>query len=274
MDSFPGPTAHIDWAQVLLYLFWAFFAGLLIYIQRESRREGYPLVDENTGKEIEMSFWMPAPKTYFTNDGRTVSVPDPSGADLRPVAGEKMGPGKGEPIEPNNDVPLADCIGPGAYAARPDVKDITYEGHDRIVPMRVATDFSIEESDTDPRGLPVFGADGVKAGMVTDAWIDRSEYLLRYLEVELDDVPGKKVLVPVNIIEIKGQTDIVFKIVTPTPPKGNPQIHVSAILGGQFAGAPSTKDPDAITMLEEEKIFGYFGAGYLYATPDRQEPLA
>ena len=27
-------------------------------------------------------------------------------------------------------------------------------------------------------------------------------------------------------------------------------------------------------MLEEEKVSAYYGAGTLYATPDRQEPLA
>jgi len=31
--------------------------------------------------------------------------------------------------------------------------------------------------------------------------------------------------------------------------------------------------PSQITMLEEEKIPAYFGAGLLYAAPERQEPL-
>jgi len=30
---------------------------------------------------------------------------------------------------------------------------------------------------------------------------------------------------------------------------------------------PLTKSPDAITMLEEEKISAYYGAGLLYANP-------
>ena len=33
------------------------------------------------------------------------------------------------------------------------------------------------------------------------------------------------------------------------------------------------RSPEEITLLEEEKIMAYFGAGTLYATPDRQEPL-
>jgi len=31
--------------------------------------------------------------------------------------------------------------------------------------------------------------------------------------------------------------------------------------------------PGQVTLLEEEKIMAYFGAGSLYATPLRQEPL-
>lgn len=32
-----------DFAQLALYAFWLFFAGLVIYLRREDKREGYPL---------------------------------------------------------------------------------------------------------------------------------------------------------------------------------------------------------------------------------------
>ena len=35
--------SNFDIAQLSLYLFWAFFIGLVIYLQRENMREGYPL---------------------------------------------------------------------------------------------------------------------------------------------------------------------------------------------------------------------------------------
>ena len=35
-------TSYIDIAQVVLYLFWIFFFGLIIYLHREGKREGYP----------------------------------------------------------------------------------------------------------------------------------------------------------------------------------------------------------------------------------------
>jgi photosynthetic reaction center H subunit len=46
-----------------------------------------------------------------------------------------------------------------------------------------------------------------------------------------------------------------------------------SILASQFAEVPGLKNPDVITSLEEEKITAYYGAGTLYATPERQEPL-
>jgi photosynthetic reaction center H subunit len=36
---------------------------------------------------------------------------------------------------------------------------------------------------------------------------------------------------------------------------------------------PSTRDPDKVTLLEEEKIAAYYAAGTLYATPGRTESL-
>jgi photosynthetic reaction center H subunit len=48
---------------------------------------------------------------------------------------------------------------------------------------------------------------------------------------------------------------------------------VNALLAAQFVNVPTTKDPDRVTMLEEEKVVGYYGGGTLYATPERAEPL-
>ena len=43
-------TQYIDVAQILLYAFWIFFAGLLIYLRREDKREGYPLESERSAR--------------------------------------------------------------------------------------------------------------------------------------------------------------------------------------------------------------------------------
>ena len=80
---------------------------------------------------------------------------------------------------------MLDGVGPGAYADRAETPDLTFEGLPKIVPLRVATDFTIEPRDPDPRGMEVIGADGQTGGVVRDAWVDRSETLIRYLEVEI-----------------------------------------------------------------------------------------
>jgi photosynthetic reaction center H subunit len=34
---------YVDGTQIVLYAFWLFFVGLIIYLRREDKREGYPL---------------------------------------------------------------------------------------------------------------------------------------------------------------------------------------------------------------------------------------
>jgi photosynthetic reaction center H subunit len=49
------------------------------------------------------------------------------------------------------------------------------------------------------------------------------------------------------------------------------RVTVRAILASQFAGVPTTAYADLVTLDEEEQICAYYGGGYLYATPRRQE---
>jgi photosynthetic reaction center H subunit len=51
------------------------------------------------------------------------------------------------------------------------------------------------------------------------------------------------------------------------------EAHVYALLGAQFANVPTLRNADQVTLLEEDKISGYFAGGLLYATPERSEPL-
>jgi photosynthetic reaction center H subunit len=106
----------------------------------------------------------------------------------------------------------------------------------------------------DPRGLSVFGKDGCVAGTVKEMWVDRSEMLFRYMEIQLPE--AHTVLVPMPFCRIK-----------------KTGVTVGALLASQFAKVPTTRNPDQVTLLEEEKISAYYGAGMLYATADIQEPL-
>ena len=68
-------TQYIDVAQVLLYIFWFFFAGLIFYLQRETKREGYPLVyDGKENRTYTNCPPIPEPKTFLLHDGREVAI--------------------------------------------------------------------------------------------------------------------------------------------------------------------------------------------------------
>ncbi|MBU3738842.1 MAG: photosynthetic reaction center subunit H [Rhodoferax sp.] len=245
-------TQYVDVAQIVLYLFWIFFAGLIYYLVRENHREGYPMDSgRNPGPRIE-GWPVPQPKTYLLADGHSVQAPDARRVDGTYQA-QPSHAWNGAPLVPVGD-PLLAGVGPGAWAARADTPDRTHEGEIKIVPLRTATDHGVAPQDHDPRGLPVMGADGVHAGTVRDLWVDRSEMMFRYLEVELPG--GHRVLLPATFSRIRKDA-----------------VQVDALLASQFAGVPCTREPDSITFLEEEKITAYYGAGTLYATADRQEPL-
>jgi photosynthetic reaction center H subunit len=249
-------TDHIDVAQLALYAFWVFFLGLILYLRREDRREGYPLVSETTGKPEDDAFlWMAQPKTFKLADGRVISKPDYKG-DERAISATPHEAWQGSPLVPTGD-PMAAAVGPGAYAERADIADVTYEGHPRIVPLRAAPNFHLESRDPDPRGMNVYGADRVLAGTVTDVWVDRSEATLRYFEVQLSG-GGRRVLVPANVADFEGSPRHVM---------------VDHILAQHFTQVPGLRNPDTVTLLEEDKIMAFYGAGTLYATPARQEPL-
>ena len=251
-------TAYIDVAQIVLYLFWIFFFGLVYYLQMESKREGFPLETVYPSGETRSSpgfVMMPTPKTYLLPHGESVTVPNDK-VSPQALHAEPLHRLIGAPLVPTGN-PMLDGVGPGSYADRADVPDYTWEGDPKIVPLRVASDYGVSPNDADPRGLEVIGGDGEVAGTVSDLWIDKSEMTFRYLEVSLPaGGMTRNVLLPINFARIKSDC-----------------VKVASILSHQFAQVPGTKSPEQITLLEEEKVMAYYGAGTLYAEPSRQEPL-
>lgn len=247
-------TSHIDVAQVVLYAFWIFFSGLIFYLRREDRREGYPLESEDLGVGDRGFLLIPEPKKFLLSDGSVVLAPNFE-RDTRAPNAEKVAPWPGAPLTPKGD-PMRAEVGPGAYAMRADVTEKAHDGRDLIVPLRVATNFAIASEGPDPIGMHVIAADRDDVGVIKDVWVDRAESMLRYYEVSLEN--GGDVLLPVGFANVDG---------------GRRQIKVDAILGEQFADVPRTRDADKVTLLEEEKIAAYYAAGTLYATPARLEPL-
>jgi photosynthetic reaction center H subunit len=252
-------TGYIDVAQLVLYGFWIFFAGLIYYLLREGKREGYPLESDRTDRasRVAVQGWppIPEPKTYKLAHGGEVSAPNKK-KDARSIKAVPVAGFPGAPLEPTGD-PMADGVGPAAWAERADTPDLTYEGDAKIVPLRVATDHCLEARDPDPRGMSVLGADGRAGGVIRDVWVDRSEVIIRYLEADVSTPTGtRRVLVPMNLARVKDGA-----------------VHVKSIMSHHFAQVPGLRNPDRVTLLEEDRICAFYAGGTLYADPRRQEPL-
>lgn len=247
-------TGYMDVAQMTLYAFWLFFAGLVYYLRKEDKREGYPLVTETGEKQLGFPV-PPKPKRFLLPHGGESYAP--RAADPQPrFSGKAADAGFGPPLIPTTANPMASGVGPSAYALRADKPDMVTVSHDiRIVPLsRMAAEgYVVDEEGPDPRGMSVIGCDGVSAGTISDIWFDKSEDLVRYFTVDLTG--GGTVLIPAPLTKIIGST-----------------VNMASVLGSQIAEGPKTARPDQITLREEDMIQAYFASGHLFATPSRSEP--
>ena len=126
-------TEYIDVAQLALYGFWIFFAGLVVYLQRENMREGYPLITEVEGKIANELLPPPEPKKFHLHDGRTIQVPLP--VNEPEFKARQVDGWPGAPYEPTGN-PMQDGVGPAAWVMREDVPEMTFHGEPTIVPLR------------------------------------------------------------------------------------------------------------------------------------------
>lgn len=266
-------TAYIvgtfDVAELAFFLFFFFFIGLVLYLARESRREGYPLEDEVTGR-VESTPLLNAgdKKVFKLPHGRGTYVPEDQPRDelskVGNIPAKQTFNGGGAPFVPTGNA-MKDGMGPAAFTERADYPDLTFDGRPRIVPIGVSHEIEIAPGDPDVVGWPVVAADKKVAGKVTDIWVDQSEHLIRYLEVETN--AGDKVLAPMFVACVGGKG-----LLTGIWPDKADEIEIDAITSEQFADVPRLATPGQVTRLEEDKIMAYFGGGYMYATPERAEP--
>jgi len=261
-------TEYVNVAQMVLYAFWVFFFGLIFYLRREDKREGYPLESDRTARtsRVKVIGWPapPPPKTYILANGQgTRTSPPPPEPPMGDIPGTRPASrALGSPLVPTGD-PMLDGVGPASYAQRDPLPDLAIDGRPKVLPLRIATDFMIEHNDPDPRGMQVVAADGQVAGTVTDLWVDRSEHRVLFFEVQLTphgehDESGQNVLLPYGFASVKF---------------GRGQIRVVSITADQFHHVPRTETMEQVTRLEEDKITAYFSSGHLYANSARQEPL-
>ncbi|MCA3303102.1 MAG: PRC-barrel domain-containing protein [Roseomonas sp.] len=254
----PATPVFLDLAAVSLYIFFAFFAGLVYYLIREGRREGFPLVAELPDRlgvaTLHGSPEMPAPKVFRLHypEGATIVQGVRPERDVDAQLSPDY-PYPGTAFVPTGDA-MQDGVGPAAYADRADTPDLAFDDNKpKIVPLRAAPGWHIAHEDPDPRGKSVITLDGVVAGTVVDLWVDRSEYILRYVETEIPG--GRRVLVPIFLCTFTDEGTA----------------RVISVTAAQFAAAPGIARPEQITLLEEDRISGYFGGGHFYATPERSE---
>lgn len=270
MEGTGAITEYMNVAQMTLYAFWLFLAGLIFYLRREDKREGYPLQAEanesagGRGAEPKYGWPMPPePKVFKLSDGREIEVPRREKVDYE-LRAQPTQPWDGAPLEPTGD-PMRDGLGPAAWTLRDDDPELTYQGNQKIVPLRAAPELSVgdeevsrqwPELDPDPRGWSVVGCDGQQAGRVYDVWADRGEMRVMYLEVDLV-VGSGRVLLPINFCRITYDG----------------LVKVNAITAQQFANVPRLREADRISPQEEDQVCAYYGGGTLYAVPGRTEPF-
>ena len=250
---------NLDYATVSIYAFWIFFAGLILYLNRESKREGYPLVTPGRPLQRNEGIFpgVPGPKTFLLANGTTVQAPRPEVE--REIAMVPTDRSAGSPMIPTGD-PMVDGVGPAAYVMRSMHPAVLHDdGTPAIVPLRLAHGFNVDTKDPDPRGFNVLDADGVIAGRCVDVWLDKSEMIFRYIEVAVaTDMGERTMLFPVPLIRVDGERRVVT---------------VRTLLAKHFAKAPTLSFRDSITLREEDMVSAYCAGGQLYAKPERAEPF-
>lgn len=251
---------NFDLASAAIWLFWIFFAGLVIYLQTENMREGYPLRDNEDEPPANESLWpVPKPKTFKLRDGRgELTVPSMEYEESklrRDLALAPSSPSTGSPWVPTGN-PMVDGVGPAAWAPRKDHPELDAHGHVKIRPMSTLEDFKIS-AGRDPRGKAVVGGDGEVVGRCIDMWVDVPEQMVRFLTVDLNpEGTGNTRLIPMNLAKI-----------------GTDRVTVKSLYAHNWADVPRIKKADEVTLLEEEKIMAYYAGGKLYATPERAETV-
>ena len=273
-------TQYIDVAQLTLYVFWAFFFALVLYLHRESKREGYPL-DSDRASHIEHQGFptIPEPKRYLLPRGGEVLLPGDREEGEVGINVSPLGKFPGAPLVPDGD-PLVDGVGPAAWAERRDTPDTDNSGSEaklinRIRPLSMLEDHFEVVADgifnVDPRGLDVRALDGEVVGQVTELWIDHMESIARYYTVRLDS--GKDVLLPMMFATYRkkkvapSEGTLLDRLVD----ERTREINVDSITSEQFENVPQIKSSEEITMLEEDRVQAYYGGGHLYALSKRTE---
>jgi photosynthetic reaction center H subunit len=244
-------TWNIDVPQVAWWTFFLIFLGLVYYLRREDKREGYPLREDfgppDPRLPARLGFPLPPdPMPYLRLDGTMTVAPHD---DPDPPMAVKVPRMAGDPLTPLGDK-LTSAVGAGTYTMRRDTPFVTHDGVPQVQPLRVATDWSVMEGDADPRGMRVLDVRFRPVGVVRDIWVDRGVKILRYLEIDLEPQWGAgPVMLPIYHCDIDERER---------------EVRVTALRQAQFAAVPRLQSPDQITAREEDQVNGYYAGGLLH----------
>ncbi len=250
---------QIDIPTLASWAFVFFFVALVFWLQRESKREGYPLKASPFTTELMDGFPPPPaqPLTYILNEGGTTEAPHYY--EQAPTSAKPMHLFDGTPFMPLGN-PLLAGIGPGSWVMKKDVPALTERGDLLLQPLSALHEWSIQKGDADPRGMLVYDWRWTEVGRVAEVWIDRGIKIVRMLEVETNgDVHAGRVLVPIYHTEIREKAR---------------RIRVTALWAHQFADVPMPAKPDMITGQEEERLNAYYSAGLFYRNDPATSPTS
>ena len=237
-------TGYIDVAQIVLYAFWLFFAGLIFYLRQEDRREGYPLESEGRqGFRVATSSSSPRPRPSSSRDGRKVQVPRIQ-PDARPINALKTEPWPGAPLTPSAIRWSPHRTRQLRRAGGRDVQDLPGRRSHRAAAGR--DQFRGARGRRDPDRLPRLRR-GPGQGGRHQRSLGRSGRIRSCASTRSTVAAGgKRVPVPVDFADVNA---------------GRRRVVVKSLLASQFALAPATKNPDKVTLLEEDKIGAFYGGG-------------
>ena len=244
-----------DGAMVCVVLFVLFFVVLVLYLRIQDKREGYPAigVDDDGNLQPERN-WLPMPwKKRFRRPHDRPPVETPKRGPLRPEpethSARAVG---GKPIVPARDG-LIEGLGPAAWQEREALPRPGADGKPKLVRLSEHPDYFVAPGDPDPRGWAVLGTDGERAGTIVDLWFDRTEFNLRYFEVELE--PGGRTgerrafTLPLFFTDLNRRKEVV---------------RVPHFSAARLADAPARGEPDKITRLDEDRVNAFFAGGPFY----------
>ena len=252
-------VGNLDVALLCVIAFVTFFVGLVVYLRREDKREGYPVEVSGFQGRTQTSEGfppMPSPKLFYRPHGRGVAqaprVEEPE--TVRP--GQKLPP-MAFPLDPGAN-PLEEGIGAAAYTTlREDVPDLDVEGEPKLISLNDHPAYYIPDGDPDPRGWVLISADKKIVGKVEDLWFNRAEFFLRYFEVSIDGAEGRH-LIPAFFAEAL---------------PADRAVRATTLVAKDLRNAPIRADSTCITMREEDRLNGFFAGGLRYSVGHAQNQV-